>query len=379
LRQDLPNLPPAVMEHGQEGFNGLGNLLDLAGFFVWRGQPTHFITQFPIFGGANHHRKVARMNTAEALRSIRSDYLSYIQQRTQVEFDNRLQMPVHFIHGKAQRLVRELLGRFRLSEDGSLNGFLVRADDDQVYFLYFDRLKAKSTFSEGKWVLSFRILHDNELMALYRDERTMIVDMTVKRVVDFHGHLCPELVIGMKACEYAHKLFQEHGQPPGRISVLAENSTSALDALQVLFGVTFGNQGLQVLDYGKHNYTFMPREPGYGFTLRLQPQYYDNKEDYEELEACIGNSKITLDQVARFQLLLDARVLQLLASDPRDLFHVESCRCNIASMETPTVYVNCSCCGEQVLRERALQVAGTIYCVPCFELLKKPLVGQTRH
>lgn len=367
------------MEHGQEGFNGLGNLLDLAGFFVWRGQPTRFITQFPIFGGANHHRKVTRMNTAAALRSIRSDYLSYIQQGVQVEFDNRLQMPLHFTHANAQHFVRELLGRFRLNEDDFPNGFLVQADDDQVYFFYFDRSGKKSPFSEGKWVLSFRILSDNELMAFYREERTMIVDMTVKRVADFHGHLCPELVIGMKACEYAHMLLQEHGQPPGRVSVLAENSTSALDALQVLLGVTFGNQSLRVFDYGKHNYTFMPRGPGSGFTLRLRPQHYENKEEYEKLEARVGNRKITLDEVAEFQLLLDARVLQLLSSDPQDLFSVESCRCNVASMETPTVYVNCSCCGEQVLRERALRVGGTIYCVPCFDLLGNPLLGQTRH
>ena len=111
-------------------------------------------------------------------------------------------------------------------------------------------------FSEGCWVLSFRVLSDRELMTLYREERQMVVNMAVKRVVDFHGHLCPELVIGMKACEYALQLLFQGKQPTERISVVAENCTSALDAFQVLLGVTVGNQALKVFDFGKHNYTF---------------------------------------------------------------------------------------------------------------------------
>ncbi len=319
------------------------------------------------------------MNTAEALRSIHSDYLNYIQKRVEVDFDNSLQTPVHFVHAGENRFIREVMGRFRVREKGILNGFLVKADDDHVYFLYFDALKTECAFQQGSWVLSYRILRDEELMAFYRDERKMLVDMTVKRVADFHGHLCPELVIGMKACEYAQKLFSEVGQPVERISVLVENCTSALDALQVLLGVTVGNQCLKVFDFGKHNYTFVPRNGGNGFRLKLRPQRYGNVEEYEKLEERVISNKITLDEVTQFQHLLDSRVLKLLSSKPEDLFVCESSWRTSLFTETPTVYESCLSCGEQVLRERAVHIAGKVYCLPCFELLEQSQEGSSLH
>lgn len=319
------------------------------------------------------------MNAAEALRSIRFDWVRYIQERVRVDFDNRLQAPVQFLHGEDRRFIRKLLGRFRVREGGFLNGFLVKADDEEVYFLYFHRFEDNAAFNKGCWVLSFRILSDKELMAFYRDERKMLVDMTVKKVVDFHGHLCPELVIGMKACEYAQKLFHESEMPASRISVMAENSTSALDALQVLFGVTLGNQGLKVFDFGKHNYTFLPGDAGNGFTLKLKPQCYGNEEEYEKLEERIVSNQITLDEVAQFQHLLDSRVLRLLSSDPEDLFVKGAPCCSHPSMEVPTVYVNCLSCGEQVIRERAVHIQGKAYCIPCLELLKVPGADRSLH
>jgi formylmethanofuran dehydrogenase subunit E len=94
------------------------------------------------------------------------------------------------------------------------------------------------------------------LMPFNRDGRKMLMDMNINRGMDFHGHLCPELAIGMKVCEYSQELLSNGEAPTGRISVLAENCTSALDAFQVLLGVTPGNQCLKVRDIGKHNYTF---------------------------------------------------------------------------------------------------------------------------
>jgi hypothetical protein len=73
------------------------------------------------------------MNAAEALRSIRYDWLSYIQEKVRVDFDNARQAPAHFTHGARERLVHEVLGRFRIRDDGGLNGFLVEADDGEVY------------------------------------------------------------------------------------------------------------------------------------------------------------------------------------------------------------------------------------------------------
>jgi formylmethanofuran dehydrogenase subunit E len=86
----------------------------------------------------------------------------------------------------------------------------------------------------GFWVLSFRILNDYELMALYRRERKMIVNMALKRIADFHGHVCPDLVLGSKFCEYIQKLLPSNKFANGIAAIISENCTSALDAIQIL-------------------------------------------------------------------------------------------------------------------------------------------------
>lgn len=319
------------------------------------------------------------MNAAEALRSIRYDWLSYIQEKVRVNFENAQQAPVDFTHRTRERLVHEVLGRFRIRNDSGLNGFLVKADDGEVYFLYFHKSETESQVNEGYWILGFRILSDNELMAFYRDDRKMLVDMTVKRVVDFHGHLCPELAIGMKACEYALELLFKGDKPSGRISVVAENCTSALDALQVLLGVTLGNQALKVIDFGKHNYTFSSVKSEDGFTLRLKGIHYGDEQEYEILEERIVNNQISLDEVVKFQGLLDERVRRLLSSRPEDLFDVVNAGQTALTMETPATYLPCPGCGQQVLREHTVEFKGRLFCAPCAQRNDRLKAGHNLH
>ena len=49
------------------------------------------------------------MNAPEALRSIRYDLLSYIQERVRVDFDNVSRLPLHFFYRMQRYKVREVL------------------------------------------------------------------------------------------------------------------------------------------------------------------------------------------------------------------------------------------------------------------------------
>lgn len=317
------------------------------------------------------------MNAAEVLRSIRYDWLSYIQEKVRVDFDNMRQMPVHFIYRTRAHFIRDVLGRFRIRDGSGLSGFLVKADNGEVYFLYFHGVGKDAGVDEGYWVLSFRVLNDRELMAFYRNDRKMLLNMTVKRVVDFHGHLCPELAIGMKACEYARKLLFGDEEASGHISVLVENCTSALDALQVLLGATVGNQRLKVLDFGKHNYTFSDGNANTGFTLRFKGHSYGDEHEYEILEEKIARKQISLDEVVRFQALLDGRVLRLLASSPEGLFDMVETNGTLQTTETPAAYLSCAGCGQHMLKEHAVEFQGQLYCAPCREVFQRPMTGHS--
>ena len=108
------------------------------------------------------------MDAAEALRSIRFDLLEYIQEKVIVDFDNDGRLPVEFARKRKKHNINKVIGFFRTRSNLPINAFLVKTGDEEVYFLYFHFMDSisRSPFNIGCWVLSFRILHDHELMAL---------------------------------------------------------------------------------------------------------------------------------------------------------------------------------------------------------------------
>ena len=195
----------------------------------------------------------------------------------------------------------------------------------------------------------------------------MLVNMTLKRVADFHGHICPELALGGKFCEFVQSLLEEGTLNNSGLSIISENTTSALDAIQVLLGVTIGNQRLMVMDYGKHNYTLLSRQQVRGWKLKLKVQYYDDEDSYHSLEEKIYNKQALFEDMVQFQQLMDARVRQILELSPKELFSIEEVDAKNWPRESASIYLTCSVCGEQVLASHTIEKRRKIYCMPCFQ------------
>jgi formylmethanofuran dehydrogenase subunit E len=309
------------------------------------------------------------MDRTEMLRSIHHDQLEYIQRKVRVDFDNRQQEPVSFTFGGQLHTVSEVVGLFKTFVDQPPNGYLVEATDQSVFYLYYqlEGIWRRGSIEPGFWVLSFRILNDNELMSWYLEDRKMLVNITLKRVADFHGHICPDLALGGKFCEFAQNLLEEGKVANPGFSIISENTTSALDAIQVLLGATVGNQRLMVMDYGKHNYTLYSRYHNRGWRLKLKAQYYNDEEAYHDLEEKILNNQALFDDVIRFQQCMDTRVRQIMESPPEDLFTIEEIAAESRPKESVSIYLTCAVCGEQVLASRSIESRGKIFCVPCFQ------------
>lgn len=321
------------------------------------------------------------MDKSEALRSIRFNLVEYIQKKVRVDFDNARQLPVSFILGGTLHMVNDVLIRFRMQSGQPINAYLMQVNCDDVYFLYFHFCAPhhQRTLQEGYWVLCFRILNDHELMFLYREERKMLLNMHLKRVADFHGHLCPDLVLGCKFCEYAQKIFSQDSDLSDGISVIAENCTSSLDAIQILLGTTVGNQRLKVMDFGKHNYTLLSKKAETGFKLSLKKQHFGDEEEYKELEQKIMNDQVILEEVVQFQKLLDGRVRYLLDLVPEDIFSVKRVESIPPPFEMANTFQQCSVCGEQVLKNRKIEHQNQIYCIPCYRKITKSCFYHTVH
>jgi formylmethanofuran dehydrogenase subunit E len=318
------------------------------------------------------------MDTATVLRSIHSDHVLYIQQKVLVDYDNSRQQPVSFIHEGQEHSVQAIVARFRLTDEHMQQSYLLEDSEHSVYFLYFQTIGSHDNdcLKPGFWVLGYRILDDRELMSWYREERSMLANVSLKRVIDFHGHICPELAIGGKFCEFVQKQVKSGSIPETGLSVVSENTTSALDAIQVLLGITIGNQRLLVLDYGKHTYSLLCRDRDLGWKLRMKPQVYGDEDRYAAIEGKILDDQATLDDLLDFQRLLDTRIEHILGLTPEELFYIENIESAACPREISGAYCTCSLCCELVLTSRSVENGGSLYCLPCF---KKTHPGCQMH
>ena len=309
------------------------------------------------------------MDRAEALRSIQYDLFEYIQKTVTVDFDNASQQPVSFNFNGKTHLVNEVLCTFRINDENKINAFLISADEEDVYLLYFHVISRYTgeDLQAGYWVLNIRILNDNELMALYREDRKMLINISFNRVVNFHGHMCPDLILGGKVCEYAQKILEEKGEYKNGLSVIAENCTSALDAIQVILGVTIGNKRLRVLDYGKHNYTILYDKGRKGVKFTLKALDHKDEDEYNILVKKVADNQADLNDILQFQRLLDERTKWLLSLPPEDIFNIEHAGATDYPSEITDVYTSCCKCGQRVLKSRIIARQYKDYCMPCFQ------------
>src|SRR5512143_3805622 len=91
---------------------------------------------------------------------------------------------------------------------------------------------------------------------------------TYKDAVDFHGHSCPGLALGYRVSVRALKEFKGRAADEEMVAIV-ENSSCAVDAVQVMTGCTFGKGNLIFRDYGKQVYTFFTRPSGKGLRISI--------------------------------------------------------------------------------------------------------------
>ncbi|HEY66015.1 MAG TPA: hypothetical protein G4O02_15740 [Caldilineae bacterium] len=303
------------------------------------------------------------MLTREAIfRQINADNVEPIQEIVAVDYDNALQMPLGFRHRGRYYKVMELIGSFQESPDDPSVLYLVRTQAG-VYALYLDLWKepGKGHLHRGQWVLHFRVEEEGE--------DRMLVDMKLKRAADFHGHLCPDLAIGYRACQYALRHLElELLWSPG-LRVIVESACSAVDAVQRLTGCTVGNGRLVVRDYGKHVYTFVCGE-GVGLRLTLRPEALPPDPDFLALEEKIKAGRATMLETARYQALLDERISTLLKLPDEVLFSARRVAVEWPDEPTTSALIPCDRCGEPVAASHLVTIDKRRLCQPCAEQKK---------
>jgi formylmethanofuran dehydrogenase subunit E len=297
------------------------------------------------------------LNREAIFRQIEADRIEPIQQHIQVDYDNALQTPISFRFRGVQHEVTELVGVFHESPDDPSALYLVRTQQG-VYALYPDLVQSDHPLLwRGQWVLHFRVKEEPE-------ENTMLVDIKLKQTVDFHGHLCPDLVIGYRASQYALDRLTLELLSGASLRVIVENTTSAVDAVQQLTGCTLGNERLRIHDYGKHVYTFLHSQYE-ALRVALRPEAAPNDPELLALETRILSGRATMMETARYQVLLDERIDHLLNAPAETLFDTQTIAASWPEKPLSSELVVCDGCHEPVLRTHLAPDNDRLLCRVC--------------
>ncbi len=297
------------------------------------------------------------MRHAPVFRQIYQENILPVQEFISVDYDNRLQTPVSFSYLGRKYEVIELIGAFQDGPTLSATTFLVRTPYG-VCAIYPD---ARNTplAAPAHWVLHYFVEEDPA-----DNEVNMLVDLRLKQIADFHGHLCPDLIIGYRAAQYALSRLEIRLAAPGSLRVIVENSTSAVDAIQMLTGCTPGNLRLAIRDEGKHIYTFLA-DAQHGLCLALAPAGQEMPPEMLALESKIQAGRSSLEETALYQHLLDQRILQLLRLPPEALFNARWVEVAWPEQPLSSAIQVCDGCGEPVIGSHIVVAAGRRLCQRC--------------
>lgn len=162
------------------------------------------------------------------------------------------------------------------------------------------------------------------------------------KAVAFHGHECPGLAIGFKACEAAcEKMGMEISQDE-QIVCITENDACGVDAVQALLSCTLGKGNLIYRGTGKQAFSFFNRATGQKLRVCLIPGKNDGMER-SEWQRYLLNAPV--DQIFSF-------------SEPR---------MDLPEKARLFATIVCELCGEGAPEHKMHLQDGKTVCADCFK------------
>jgi len=186
---------------------------------------------------------------------------------------------------------------------------------------------------------------------------------------EFHGHLCPGLVIGYRAAKAAMERLGGGRSEDEELVAIVENDSCAVDAVQFLTGCTFGKGNLIFRDHGKQVFTFGVRGTNRAVRVSLRKDVTRRgTKELEALAAKIKNGKATSKDIEREREL---RMRRMLALPAEEMFDIKPCRIDMPGEAQIHPSIACEECGEPTMETRLRKVGGRMLCIPCASKAKR--------
>lgn len=155
----------------------------------------------------------------------------------------------------------------------------------------------------------------------------------------FHGHICPGLLVGVKASMYVMELFEEQYSKDEELVCVSENDACGVDAIQVILGCSVGKGNLLFKLRGKQAFSFYDRKSGKSARLVLKSW---------------GN------------MTVKEKTNHLTNTDYHDLFELKEAA-PLPGKAKLFKSVRCECCGEEAAEHFIRNQDEKTVCLDCFK------------
>jgi formylmethanofuran dehydrogenase subunit E len=200
--------------------------------------------------------------------------------------------------------------------------------------------------------------------------KCLLSDELIEQTIDFHGHSCPGLAIGIRAAELALAEIGHHADE--EVVAVVETDMCGVDAIQFLTGCTFGKGNLIHLDYGKNAFTFYRRSDKKAVRFSLRPEALQDPDDAPGIsgEKSLKEGRIPEKQ-ERPEEAREARKRRIMETDLKTLFEVKPVQGPVPGKARILESLTCQACGESTMETRTRRFLGKTLCIPCFEAQEK--------
>ncbi|CCO22940.1 FmdE family protein [Maridesulfovibrio hydrothermalis] len=201
---------------------------------------------------------------------------------------------------------------------------------------------------------------------------TIFSNEQIKKVIEFHGHQCPGLAIGIRASELCLKELGHNSESP--LVAICETDMCGVDAIQFLTGCSVGKGNLILKDHGKMAFTFFRRKDEKGFRALLNHSFMtEQRKEMSRLMGIVAEGTASETEKKECKEIREECENSYLDADLNELFLIEKPQVSVPRPAKILQSLTCEDCGEVHMESRSRRFAGQTLCIPCFKKVEQKI------
>ncbi|PKM78312.1 MAG: formylmethanofuran dehydrogenase [Firmicutes bacterium HGW-Firmicutes-15] len=182
--------------------------------------------------------------------------------------------------------------------------------------------------------------------------------------IQFHGHICPGLLMGIRVAEFAQKHLDVSQDYDEELLAVVETNSCGVDAIQAILGCTFGKGNLIFKDYGKNVYTIASRDKNRA--VRIAQKFKDRPDpDSVRYRQLNQKADLTDTEVNEKENLLGVIFEKIMSMPFEEIFNWQEIEFDFPEKAQIYPTVQCALCGEGVMEPRAIKNEQGYICPTC--------------